>query len=174
MAVQRIEWQCPGCGKKYAIPAQNPRPKLCPNCKKRGVAPSSGQPAEPTFPAANAIPPVEPPEPEPEPGPPFVAAPVVPGPPTRSARPVKRRYEVLRTISLWFKVLAVLIGIGYVITLFGVAYLAFRAPAGPMRNQFFLWWVVTSIVGITVVLSVYSFAILLLVAMDIEHNTRTD
>lgn len=165
MAVQRIEWQCPGCQRKFAIPDQQPRPKLCPQCQQARTA------QQPVAPSSSVSPGVE--------G--FAEDssrnPISEGSPQQGTnrRPVKqRRYEVLRTISMWFKVLAGLIASVFVVSLIYLAKMVLETPAGPLRNLMFFQWVVTSVSGITIVLGVYAFAVLLLVAMDIEYNTRDE
>ncbi len=35
--VERMDWHCPMCGRKYAIPAVSPLPNLCPNCDPQEV-----------------------------------------------------------------------------------------------------------------------------------------
>ncbi len=33
MAVERVQWQCPQCDRRYAIPSHLPKPELCPKCQ---------------------------------------------------------------------------------------------------------------------------------------------
>ncbi len=178
MTVPRIEWQCPGCRRKFAIPDQPPRPKLCPECQRKTTAAtqppasqefppvalaSSGRPVFPSdLPVEFADYPVE-------------SAPRLPATQTQASRPIKRRrYEVLRSISLWFKVLAVLGVIELALALVFLGKRILAAPPGEIKTQLLYVWFVTLIVGVTAVLLIYSFAVLLLVAMDIEHNTRDE
>lgn len=164
MAVQRIEWQCPGCQRKFAIPDQSPRPQLCPQCQK--ARPTRTAPLitdeideeEDAFAAVPRTPLPEPPTPS--------------GSPRRPVKP--RRYEVLRTISLWFKILAGLIAFVFVIALVALGIRILQLAPGFEQRMLFFQWVVTSISGITIVLFVYAFAVLLVVAMDIEYNTRDE
>lgn len=34
MPIQRVEWTCPGCRRKFAIPATAATPSLCPDCRQ--------------------------------------------------------------------------------------------------------------------------------------------
>lgn len=43
MNVSRVEWQCPRCGKRYAIPAGT-QPDVCPACSQAAGAPPAGYP----------------------------------------------------------------------------------------------------------------------------------
>jgi hypothetical protein len=177
MAVQRIEWQCPGCQRKFAIPNQQPRPKLCPNCQQNATAAQQRRPpAAATLPTPQSIPTPSLPDPDLD----FAdyqtdPAPLLPGPPSQPSRPVKRRrYEELRTISLWFKILAGLIAVVLLLTLYGIGKQVLVLPPGELKILFVFYWFVTVVSGVTVILLVYAFAVLLLVAMDIEYNTREE
>ena len=169
MPVQRVEWQCPGCQRKFAIPSQQPRPKICPDCQKNAAV-QQRRPAAATYPAPSAI------EPELDfAAYPTEAEPAVSSAPAPSPRPVKRRrYEVLRTISLWFKIQSGMLAFLLLVALVQMGRNIFDLPPGDVQQLAIFSWLVTMIGGVTVVLIVYSFAVLLLVAMDIEHNTRPD
>lgn len=169
MPVQRVEWQCPSCQRKFAIPGQQPRPKLCPDCQKNSAA-KQRRPASPTYPSASTA------EPELDfAAYPTEAEPAISSAPAPSTRPVKRRrYEVLRTISLWFKIQSGMLAFLLLVALAQMGTNIFNLPPGPLQQMAIFYWLVTMIGGVTIVLIVYSFAVLLLVAMDIEHNTRPD
>jgi hypothetical protein len=172
MAVQRVEWQCPGCQRKFAIPNQQPRPKLCPECQR------SQTPAHPRRPPAGsgsfsaqasletepefADYPAEPPA-------------MLPSPPGQSPRPVKRRrYEELRTLSLVLKILAALIGLLTMILLGEAARALMATEAGDLRRYMVYYCLGILLGGSTAALLVYSFSVLMLVALDVEYNTRQD
>lgn len=58
MAVKRIQWVCPRCRRRYAIPETAPTPELCPSCQAEGVStsapPSREAPPKPTSPSRKA------------------------------------------------------------------------------------------------------------------------
>ena len=52
MAIERIEWQCPQCERRYAIPANLPRPTSCPKCQpddEQAAVPAVTQQSDSTF-----------------------------------------------------------------------------------------------------------------------------
>src|SRR5688572_12908053 len=108
MAVERVEWQCPGCQRKFAIPSNLPRPKLCPHCQQTATSIRARRPANPTPSPAPTF--VSPEVIEPEFGldeEPFDTLPADGGTSALPSRPFKRRrYEELRTLSLMLKVMA--------------------------------------------------------------------
>ena len=172
MAVQRIEWQCPGCGKKFAIPEQTPRPKLCPNCQKtRSVPPPRPPASAPTMPAVNRGVPVEFVEEEEE----FAPPPVLPGPQAPASRPARRRrYQELRTLSVVLKILAALIGLMTIVLVVDLGMDLNNLPAGEPRKYAVYTCLALLIGGTTTALLVFSFSTVLLVAVDVEYNTRND
>ncbi len=166
MAVQRVEWECPGCHRKFAVPDNKPRPKLCPQCQKSASAPRVPPPA-PSVPAE---------EPELEfadyrattDSPLPISAPA-------PSRPVKRRrYEELRTLSLVLKIFSGLIGLMTVVMLVEMGQIVMKTEAGPLRRYVVYNCFGILVGGATLALLVYAFAVLLVVALDVEYNTRSE
>jgi|GEM_PF-5892707 len=56
MAVARVEWECPGCQKRYAIREDIPQPELCPACQdeQRAIADAASQ-LEPEIPLPSTL-----------------------------------------------------------------------------------------------------------------------
>ncbi len=164
MAVERVEWECPGCRRKFAVPDDKPRPKLCPQCQKSAAGPRVPPPLTRAAP-----------EPEMEfadyrmasdPGLPVSAAP---------SRPVKRRrHEELRTLSLILKIFSALIGLITFVMLAEMGQIVMKTEAGPLRRYVVYNCFGILVGGATVALLVYAFAVLLLVAIDVEYNTRSE
>ncbi len=173
MSVERIEWQCPGCHRKFAIPSNQPRPKLCPHCQQTAQA-VPRQPAPSPAVAAHVSPAIAEPEVE------FAEVPVATPPlgggaSSPSPRPVKRRrYQELRTLSVVLKIMAGLIGFLMIGMLVENGRLVMETEEGDLRRYLVYQCLGTLIGGSTAVLLVYAFAVLLVVAADIEHNTRQD
>lgn len=174
MAVERIEWQCPSCQRKFAIPSNQPRPKLCPHCQQTATSiptrrPSNPSSPAPTFPSPQAI------EPSFDPGEElFDTLEDIGDPALDTSRPTgRRRYEILRTISSWFKVLAIVVAALHALAFIGFGILIIQSPPD-LRVELFVAAVLAMVYGVTLVLLLYAFAVLLLVAMDIEHNTHRD
>lgn len=112
MAVPRVDWVCPSCGRRYAVRADVPTPALCPACQSAATAANSEN-AEFSF--AEAPPPdggrpkTGPPAQAPaasrsfQPGLPALPEPSLP-PAAERLRRVSKRYPVLRVLSILFRV----------------------------------------------------------------------
>jgi hypothetical protein len=173
MTVARIEWQCPGCERKFAIPANQPRPKLCPHCQQTATA-IPKRPAQTPPIAAYADEPVIESELDFNEAPPESSA-FVGGGGSLPSRPAKRRrYGELRSLSGVLKIMAGLIGLLTIVMLFESIHMLMDAPTGDVRRYLVYYSLGIMIGGATATISVYAFAVLLLMAMDIEHNTRRD
>ncbi len=174
MTVERIEWQCPGCQRKFAIPNTQPRPKLCPHCQQTGTSVLPKRSTTPTAAPAYVTPPTVEPELDFAEEPLETPAPFA-GSPSHSSRPVKRRrYAELRTLSLVLKIMAGFIGLLTIILLAESGRVVMSAEAGDVRRYLVYNCFGILIGGTTAALLVYAFAVLLVVALDVEYNTRQD
>lgn len=170
MAVERIEWQCPGCHRKFAIPSNQPRPKLCPHCQQTAQA----VPRQPSPSATGHVSPAVA-EPEVEFAEVPVGTPPLGGASLPLARPVKRRrYQELHTLSVVLKIMAALIGFLMIGMIVENARLVMETEEGDLRRYLVYQCLGLLIGGSTAVLLVYAFAVLLVVASDVEYNTRQE
>ncbi|MEX2287727.1 MAG: hypothetical protein WD648_11600 [Planctomycetaceae bacterium] len=172
---KRVEWTCPGCGKRYAIPAHMPEPRLCPQCRNRGASLGEAVAAEyplPSEPAPMGFPiDVEPPEidrsvPEFEP-------PTIPLPTRRPKRStLRKRYPILRTIALCYKVLAAIVGLGAIVGI-GISITATTTvEASPERTNQIIAGLVTFGAGVVLAILFWTFSEVIHLLLDIEETTR--
>ena len=49
MTIQRIQWTCPICKRRYAIPATAPTPSRCPQCRQAEEEAAAGEPDVPVL-----------------------------------------------------------------------------------------------------------------------------
>jgi hypothetical protein len=164
MPVERVEWQCPNCKKRYAIPANLPRPSLCPKCQPTQEPENVAPDAEPPVPPQPA--PTEPPAQQP----PEVSPPA--SPPDFAPARYRRKYPALRVISLFYRISA-----GFIVLATVVAFVAsivgiFRAENQDARWNLVYFGLGSLVGGAFWSVSVLAFAELIQVALDIEQNTR--
>ena len=155
MAVSRVEWECPGCRRKFAVPANQPRPELCPQCRTSG---GGAQPVDVSEPEVS-----------------FGVYQPTAAPMPQAARPVKRRrYGELQTLSLALKVMAVLLALSTLVHFGATAVATLQLPGTEARLMGVYLCFGILLGGATLSLVLYSFAVLLLVAVDVEYNTRPE
>src|SRR5580692_9945185 len=124
MPVERIQWTCPVCKRRYAIPATAPTPSRCPQCRQAeeaapphlDLAPALAEAAEDTndefeTPALSALAAIQLEVAEEAARGPTVAAPVL--------RYAEGASNTLRTIALVYTVLA---GLAVVVAFVGLLY----------------------------------------------------
>jgi len=168
MAVQRIQWTCPGCNRRYAIPADAPNPRLCPSCQSAAgtgaanpaaVAPTATLGAGPSA-AGFELPQVE------QPALPQFGD--VDAPDVR----YRRKYPALRALSFWYKLLACLVGVGSIIGLFSAMLAGVNAEATAERTVQIVTGLIVFGGGVVGTVTLLAFGELIRVVIDIEENTR--
>ncbi len=180
MPVKRVEWECPGCKRRFAIPAEVPTPQLCPQCQ---AAPPSPTPS-PTLPATPQVPPsgideidveeenVTLPQLDVGDVPSFQLGPqrtraIHPG------EPVRRKYPTLRMIASLYKLLAALLAVGALAGLFRALMTAFNAEDFAGRTASIMVGLYVFGGGIFAAVGLLAAAELIHVLLDIEENTRS-
>jgi len=182
MALKRVEWTCPGCGKRYAIPAHVPEPKLCPTCRSRPPAPVEAADApflDPppmmpvvidTSPRIEIEPPdIEIPQFETEP-PPIVPMPIRSPLPARAV--IRKRYPALRVVIVCYKFLAALVAIGALAGVVAAIVAVATTEASPERTINILAGLGSFAAGLIGAVTLFAFGELIQVQLDIEENTR--
>jgi hypothetical protein len=182
MTIQRIQWTCPICKRRYAIPATAPTPSRCPQCRQAEAELEAGQvgTAAPSFPALVQA--------DPEEEEKFetaalsalaaiqleVAEEAARGPTV--AAPVMRRAErvsgILPVIAIVYTVLA---GLAVVAAFAGLLYglhAAFALPATPVRTAVIFQAIGAFGGGLVAALTFFTFRELIHILLDIEENTR--
>ncbi len=172
MAVKRIQWVCPNCRRRYAIPEDAPTPKLCPDCQ---TAPPPTAAEDPRA----AVP---------EPGPESVTPPSPLGPEQfqfeepgssavqfadRSRSSGRKRYPALRAISFWYKILSGLAAVGAVFGLFYAVMAAVSTEATAERTNQIVGGLIALAGGLVSAVTLLACAELIRVVIDIEENTRS-
>jgi hypothetical protein len=175
MAVERIEWTCPGCERRYAIPSNAPKPALCPSCqssqKSADVAPNPAAPSSQG--SAPALPPARNKEPEPivEVSPFDRLAELDTGP-RRSVSRGTKRYPALRAIAFWYRILAGLAGLGAIIGLIYALLSAVSDSTAAERTTHIILGLASFGSGVVGGVTLLAFGELIQVVIDIEENTR--
>jgi hypothetical protein len=170
MMIERIQWTCPVCHRRYAIPASAPKPSQCPQCRQdevdreaetsvaRARAFEEEAPAEDPLSALAAI--------QMEVVDEVTRGPAMPGPVIRRAHPT------LEPISAAYAVLAGLAVLGsFAALLFGLRT-AFVMDATPARTTMILEAIAAFGGGLIAALSFFTFRELIRVILNIEESTR--
>jgi len=161
MPVERVEWVCPGCQRRYAIPASAPTPALCPSCQQARRAEGAADSAAEIEPAPVVIPPL-------------VETPMPRGVAHRSslAAPHAVKYPALRSIAFGYKVLSALLALASLAALLFAIYGAVTIKdAGDRTMAIYVGLGVFVGGGLAAVFHLAA-AELIHVAIDIEENTR--
>jgi hypothetical protein len=179
--VQRVQWTCPICKRRYAIPATAPTPSRCPQCRQDEVElpanavvsdavdrdaetedVSADEMAENTGIAALAAIQLEVAE-EAARGP-TKAAPII--------RYTDRSQKTLRTLILVF---AVLTGLAVVAAVFGLLNglrVAYAMEATPARTEMIFKAIGALCGGIIAAIVFFTIREVIRILLDIEENTR--
>ena len=169
MAVERIEWRCPECGKRYAIPANLPRPALCPKCQPTEEPEPTIEPedvAASFVPNENAASVTAPPRRQP------VEFDPPPAQPDFKASRFRRKYPALRVISLFYRCLAGVVVLATIVVFVASIAGLFRAENQLERWRFVYMGLGSLVGGAFWSVTLLAFAELIQVALDIEQNTR--
>ncbi|VAX41950.1 hypothetical protein MNBD_PLANCTO02-2512 [hydrothermal vent metagenome] len=179
MAQKRIEWACPECNKRFAIPSNANLPERCPDCQQ-----SASQKEEIKIKIPPPLPAIDTPLPHFEGAEPVeIAAPSIAVPAQQrnriSNKNVPRKYPTLRMVSLGYRVLGWLIVLATLgsnlIESMRIVELNdkhfFKSTSSFMatfigRNTAIL------ITGSFFALIAFAFAELIILFIDIEENTR--
>lgn len=171
MAVQRVEWACPRCDRKYAIPAGQPQPKLCPKCQE-SPQDTIVQPQQPPMvqpPVLQRQRPTAPAPSSPEAVPQFQPA------PRTSASTIRRkRYQDLRKVVTALKVLSAIVALG---TLIWTGYwlnLLFDSDIAEVRKGIANIVLHTLVGGAAMSLCLYAFGGALQILIDLEEHARRE
>jgi hypothetical protein len=173
MAVPRVEWQCPGCERRFAIRADIQTPDLCPQCRTEAASPVKSRAAdEASVPDTQSVrdareettpPPVFMPEES--------AVEELPTPQIETSGPL-RKYPALKFLSLVYKVFAALIALGGLVTLVIAVIGAFTVEDPAARIAGILLQLGGFVGSVFVAVTLYAFGELIQLLIDIESNTR--
>jgi hypothetical protein len=183
MTMQRIQWTCPICKRRFAIPATAPTPSRCPQCRQEeeesaaraGGAVSlalTGEDAadrtgsEDTIgtSALSALAAIQLEVAEEAARGPSMSAPIV--------RHAEAASNTLATIAMVYTVLA---GLAVVLAFAGLLYglyAAFAMPATRERADLILKAIAAFGGGLVVALTFFTFREVIRILLDIEENTR--
>ena len=182
MTIQRIQWTCPICKRRYAIPATAPTPSRCPQCRQAEEAAATGEPGMPVLTPADSADSDEDAK--------FetaalsalaaiqleVAEEAARGPTVTT--PVMRRTErvsggVLPIIAIVYTVLAGLAVVGAFVGLVVGLHAAFSMPATVARTAVIFQAIGAFVGGLIAGLTFFTFRELIHILLDIEENTRS-
>jgi hypothetical protein len=178
MTMQRIQWTCPICKRRYAIPATAPTPSRCPECR---VAEEEGALRQGSVLAAmpdtdddserhletsalSALAAIQLEVAEEAARGPTVAAPVL--------RHVEAASKTLRTVAQVYTVLSVIAVAAASGGLLYALHAAFALPANHERTVLILVGVAAFCGGLIAALTFYAFREVIGVLLGIEENTR--
>lgn len=185
MAVKRVEWSCPQCGRKYAIPASARTPSICPACKEQ----ADSQPREsrdetipsviaegdagidfPVFPVSNPEPDVSDHSTSEEPFVPRIEP--EPEPRTPAGKRKRHKYPALRFVSIAYKVFAALAAVAALLALFASLLAAVASSDAVVGTVSIALGIEAFIACAFAAVSLLALGELIQVALDIESNTR--
>jgi hypothetical protein len=195
MPIERIQWTCPVCKRRYAIPATAPTPARCPQCRQaeeQAVARAVHAPvlaeaiAEPVEYANESDIPYAPTSPissasisagplsalaaiQLEVAEEATRGPIAVAPVMRHAAPAFKRLEAIATIYTVLAGLAVVEGFGGL--LFGLRA-AFVMEATPMRTVAIFSALAQFAAGLIAALGFFAFREVIYLLLAIEENTR--
>lgn len=173
MAIERIEWQCPQCERRYAIPADLPCPSLCPKCQPDAEQPEAPGPkvdsirvaAQPVTTLSGVSP--MPPQLRDD-----VAFETPTGEREFDAGRYRRKYPALRIISLFYRCLAAVIILASVVAFVSGVVGVFQANEQSARWAAAAIGLGSLVGGTFCSVSVLALAELIKLMLDIEQNTR--
>jgi len=182
MPVERIQWTCPICKRRYAIPATAPTPSRCPQCRQAAEDAAAQLIHAPVL--AEAIPePVEQANEPIYPAPPLSALAAIqmevaeeasrgPATPIPVSRYATGGFDWLGTIAVIYTVLAGLAVVGgFAGLLFGLRS-AFVLEATPARTFAILYALGAFVGGLVLALTFFAFREVIRLLLTIEENTR--
>jgi hypothetical protein len=193
MTVQRVQWTCPICGRRYAIPATAATPARCPECERaRALGPASmgpvsmGAAASASAARNSLVLAPEEPEVEEDDNPALrelsvlaaiqneVEEEAVRGPAAVSpaARHVQPSLRMLDTMAMIYAVLA---GLAVVLAFAGLMFglrAAFVMDLTPLRTVAIFQSIAAFGGGLVLAFVFFSFREVIRVLMEIEENTR--
>lgn len=194
MAVKRVEWQCPACSRRYAIPADLPRPTLCPKCQAaQNEKVEQAEQVETSPPviataddeqseiAASETEPVFPPPPipsssteSPQLSPPPIEPAGIPDSqsPAPAASRYRRKYPALRTLVFVYRALAALTFVGAFFIFVYAIISVFGAEGQPERWAAVMLGLGAIGGGTLFGVTLLAFGELIRLLLDIEQNTR--
>jgi hypothetical protein len=176
MTVQRIQWTCPICKRRYAIPAAAPTPSRCPQCRQAEEEEERVRIAPPPLEAAD--------EPDDEMESEALSAlaaiqlevveEAVRGP--MVAAPALRRGDgIPNTLPTLVVVYTVLAGLAVVAAVIGLLYglhAAFASPATQARTYVIFGAIGAFAGGLIAAIVFFTFRELIRILLSIEENTR--
>lgn len=195
MAVPRVEWRCPQCQRRYAIRAEMPTPQVCPRCRAEAepptevvvgsaltpgrsmeadtvlaadfdftaIAPESAAAASPTTSAQTRASQTDARSLEVDDSASDFRS------PSSDLRP---RYPALRTVSLVYKIVAILAAVAAIVSLGLAANAAFSISDAALRRAEVTTWLSSFAAAALGGVTLFAFAELIQLLIDVEHNTR--
>jgi hypothetical protein len=177
MTIERIQWTCPICKRRYAIPATAPTPSRCPQCRQAEEEAAASAPGVPMLAevesdedekfetaALSALAAIQLEVAEEAARGPTVGAPVM--------RRNERMSGVIPAIAIIYTVLAGLAVVGaFAGLLFGL-HAAFAMPATAARGVVIFQAIAAFGGGLISALTFFTFRELIHILLDIEENTR--
>jgi hypothetical protein len=180
--MQRVQWTCPICNRRYAIPASAPTPARCPQCEKaRARGPVAPEPApisrgsyaaveedqaedDPVVSELSALAAIQL----------EVAEEAVRGPVAASPG-IRRAYPSLRMLDLISLVYTVLAGLSVVVAFGGLMFglrAAFVMELTPLRTLAIFQAIGAFCGGLLMAFVFFSFREVIRLLVEIEENTR--
>jgi hypothetical protein len=173
MAIPRVEWECPECGRRFAIRADMPKPDACPQCRPTPVAVETGASSGGGTADARSSVDATPQESGDARnfGPSAFEPTVIAGsrPAILNTAP---RYRALRLLSIILTVLAALTFIGAVAALTLMLLAAFRIQNADLRTATILTHLAAFGGSLLTTVLLWALAELIHLLIDIEANTR--
>lgn len=169
MAVPRVEWTCPKCGRLFAIRADIPTPAACPQCSGGTAAAGNIEPPSGVTAGGKSQEYSLPDEPAASP-PHDEISPTATGP--RELPPLDRRYRSLRLLSSVFKILAAVGGIVAIVGLVMMTSAAFKISEAEERTAAIALSGSVLASGLLLALLLWTIGELIPLLLDIEANTR--
>ena len=174
MAVPRIEWQCPRCERRFAIRADIETPELCPQCREASAdAASAAGISVKVAQGAREAGESKTPSPYPDFLPNEPLQPAGPPPQIQEAlSPAIRKYPALKFLAIVYKVIAVLIALGGLVTLV-IAFIAAVTVEDTSDHYTSILLQLGGFVGsVFIAVTLYAFGELIRLFIDVEANTR--
>ena len=174
MAVPRVEWECPECGRRFAIRADIPLPDACPQCRPSQMpAAETGSTGLSDAPLPQSSAAATPQESDDERnfGPSAFEPTVISGSRT-GVLDAAPRYRALRLLSVVLKVLAALTFVGAVAALTLMLLAAFRIQNADLRTATILTHLAAFGGSLLATVLLWAVAELIHLLIDIEANTR--
>lgn len=173
MAVPRVEWECPECGRRYAVRSDIPMPDACPQCRPTPATmdPGTSSGVGTALPRSSVDAATQESGDARNYGPAAFEPTIIAGgrPAILAASP---RYRALRLLSVILRILAALTFVGAVAALTLMLLAAFRIQNADLRTATILTHLATFGGSLLTTVLLWAVAELIHLLIDIEANTR--